>query len=132
MALQDPHFVRNIALFTAELADDLAHSGAPEEAAATGSRVLTLLTQVRSARIHAMLDGTARALRPHRSSAVVAGFLTGTRRRRPGRSGRAPGPGEVPGPGGRSACLRSGPASRLPRPVSAGRAGAGRGASQPR
>ncbi|MFH8554549.1 tetratricopeptide repeat protein [Streptomyces celluloflavus] len=75
VALQDPHFVRNIALFTAELADDLAHSGAPEEAAATGNRVLTLLTQVRSARIHTMLDGTARALRPHRSSAVVAGFL---------------------------------------------------------
>jgi tetratricopeptide (TPR) repeat protein len=75
VALQDPHFVRNIALFTAELADDLAHSGAPEEAAVTGSRVLTLLTRVRSARIRAILDGTARALRPHRSSAVVAGFL---------------------------------------------------------
>lgn len=75
VALQDPHFTRNIALFTAELAGDLADSGAPEEAAAAGSRVLTLLTQVRSARIRTMLDRTARTLRPHRSSAPVAAFL---------------------------------------------------------
>ncbi|MGW9429095.1 tetratricopeptide repeat protein [Streptomyces decoyicus] len=75
VALQDPHFTRNIALFTAELAGDLADSGAPEEAAAAGIRVLTLLTQVRSARIRTMLDGTARTLRAHRDCSTVADFL---------------------------------------------------------
>ncbi|BDH09974.1 tetratricopeptide repeat protein [Streptomyces hygroscopicus] len=75
VALQDPHFTRNIALFTAELAGDLADSGAPEEAAAAGDRVLTLLTQVRSARIRTMLDGTARTLRAHRDCGAVADFL---------------------------------------------------------
>ncbi|MFH8572729.1 tetratricopeptide repeat protein [Streptomyces sp. NPDC017993] len=75
VALQDPHFSRNIALFTAELAANLAAGGAPEEAAAAGSRALTLLQQVRSARIRTMLDGTARTLRPHRDLAPVAHFL---------------------------------------------------------
>ncbi|UKY50415.1 tetratricopeptide repeat protein [Streptomyces inhibens] len=75
VALQDPHFTRNIALFTAELAADLAASGAPEEAAVAGMQVLALLEQVRSARIRTMLDGTARRLRAHRDSAPVAGFL---------------------------------------------------------
>ncbi|WP_327702963.1 tetratricopeptide repeat protein [Streptomyces decoyicus] len=75
VALQNPHFTRNIALFTAELAGDLADSGAPEEAATAGVRVLTLLTQVRSARIRTMLDGTARTLRSHRDCGAVADFL---------------------------------------------------------
>ncbi|MFE2162674.1 tetratricopeptide repeat protein [Streptomyces lydicus] len=75
VALQDPHFTRNIALFTAELAGDLADSGAPEEAAMAGMRVLTLLEQVRSARIRTMLDGTARTLRAYRHSGPVAAFL---------------------------------------------------------
>ncbi|MFI6766824.1 tetratricopeptide repeat protein [Streptomyces sp. NPDC050355] len=75
VALQDPHFTRNIALFTAELAGDLADSGAPEEAAAAGTRVLALLEQVHSARIRTMLDRTARTLRPHRGIAPVAAFL---------------------------------------------------------
>ncbi|MCK7625317.1 tetratricopeptide repeat protein [Streptomyces sp. RS10V-4] len=73
--LQDPHFTRNIALFTAELAGNLAAGGDAEEAAAAGLAVLDLLAEVRSARIRAMLDGTARALRPYRSCGAVAGFL---------------------------------------------------------
>lgn len=75
VALQDPHFTRNIALFTAELAGNLAGSGAPDEAAAAGGRVLDLLTQVRSARIRTMLDTTARALRPMRRTPEVGTFL---------------------------------------------------------
>ncbi|MFD9814718.1 tetratricopeptide repeat protein [Streptomyces sp. NPDC059080] len=75
VALQKPHFTRNIALFTTELAGDLAADGAPEEAGVTGSRALRLLGQVKSSRIRAMLDSTARALRPHRSVKEVAAFL---------------------------------------------------------
>ncbi|WP_434589879.1 hypothetical protein [Streptomyces sp. A5-4] len=73
--LQDPHFVRNLALYSAELADDLAHAGAPDEAAAVGLRVLDLLAEVQSSRIQAMLTGTARTLLPHRRSPSVAPFL---------------------------------------------------------
>ncbi|MER6307129.1 tetratricopeptide repeat protein [Streptomyces sp. NPDC001657] len=76
VALQDPHFTRNIALFTAELAADLAADGAPEEAAAAGLRVLTLLTQVRSARIRTLLATTAHTLRPHHTLPPVADFLS--------------------------------------------------------
>ncbi|WP_395371088.1 tetratricopeptide repeat protein [Streptomyces tubercidicus] len=75
VALQDSHFTRNIALFTAELAGDLADSGEPEEAAAAGVRVLSLLEEVRSARIRTMLDGTARTLRAHPGGGVVTAFL---------------------------------------------------------
>ncbi|MER7400589.1 tetratricopeptide repeat protein [Streptomyces sp. NPDC000151] len=75
VALQDPHFTRNIALFTAELAGDLAGSGAPDEAAAAGLRALDLLDEVGSARIRTMLAGTARTLRRQRSAAGVAAFL---------------------------------------------------------
>ncbi|TJZ55951.1 tetratricopeptide repeat protein [Streptomyces piniterrae] len=75
VALQDPHFTRNIALFTAELAANLAESGAPEEAAAAGARTLALLEQVHSARIRTMLDDTAGILRPHRAHRMVAEFL---------------------------------------------------------
>ncbi|MEU6385650.1 hypothetical protein ABZ847_19070 [Streptomyces bauhiniae] len=73
--LQDPHFSRNIALYTAELADDLARDGHPDEAATAGLRVLDLLAQVQSSRIHTMLAGTARVLLPHRRALGVADFL---------------------------------------------------------
>jgi tetratricopeptide (TPR) repeat protein len=73
--LQDPHFTRNLALYTAELADDLARGGHPDEAAAAGMRVLDLLDQVQSSRIQTMLAGTARVLLPHRRATGVSGFL---------------------------------------------------------
>ncbi|WP_199836136.1 hypothetical protein [Streptomyces sp. TP-A0356] len=73
--LQDPHFTRNIALYTAELADDLARGGRPDEAATAGERVLDLLDQVQSSRIQTMLAGTARVLLPHRRAAGVSAFL---------------------------------------------------------
>jgi tetratricopeptide (TPR) repeat protein len=73
--LQDPHFTRNIALYTAELADDLARGGRPDEAALAGMRVLDLLGQVQSSRIQTMLAGTARVLLPHRRASGVSEFL---------------------------------------------------------
>ncbi|MEU6252091.1 hypothetical protein [Streptomyces sp. NPDC047043] len=73
--LQNPHFTRNIALYTAELADDLARGGRPDEAAAAGMRVLDLLDQVQSSRIQTMLAGTARVLLPHRRASGVSDFL---------------------------------------------------------
>ncbi|AKN69627.1 tetratricopeptide repeat protein [Streptomyces sp. PBH53] len=80
--LQDPHFTRNIALYTAELADDLAREGRPDEAAEAGLRVLALLDQVQSSRIQTMLAGTARVLLPHRRAPGVAEFLDRQRARR--------------------------------------------------
>ncbi|MFJ2728880.1 hypothetical protein [Streptomyces collinus] len=73
--LQDPHFTRNIALYTAELADDLAREGRPDEAAQAALRVLGLLDQVQSSRIQTMLAGTARVLLPHRRASGVSEFL---------------------------------------------------------
>ncbi|MEU8571019.1 hypothetical protein AB0C51_22195 [Streptomyces pathocidini] len=73
-ALQDPHFARNTALFTAELAGNLARVGEYEEAAAAGLRVLDL-DQVQSSRIHGILDTAAGLLRPHRGSPPVGVFL---------------------------------------------------------
>ncbi|WP_328871608.1 hypothetical protein OHT76_16595 [Streptomyces sp. NBC_00287] len=73
--LQDPHFTRNIALYTAQLADDLARGGRPDEAAAAGMRVLDLLAEVQSSRIQTMLAGTARVLLPHRRASGVSTFL---------------------------------------------------------
>ncbi|MBL1097991.1 tetratricopeptide repeat protein [Streptomyces coffeae] len=75
VALQDPHFTRNIALFTTELAGDLAQHGAPDEAAVAAARALRLMDQVTSSRIRRMLDDTARRLRPHGGEAPVADFL---------------------------------------------------------
>ncbi|MFR9797468.1 hypothetical protein ACL02U_16400 [Streptomyces sp. MS06] len=72
---QDPHFTRNTALYTAELADDLARGGRPDEAAAAGMRVLDLLGDVQSSRIQGMLAGTARVLLPHRRASGVSAFL---------------------------------------------------------
>ncbi|MFV0135830.1 hypothetical protein ACLGIH_21880 [Streptomyces sp. HMX87] len=73
--LQDPHFTRNIALYSAELADDLARGGRPDEAAAAGMRVLDLLGEVQSSRVQTMLGGTARVLAPHRRASGVSAFL---------------------------------------------------------
>ncbi|GAA3770663.1 hypothetical protein ACFS5L_37155 [Streptomyces phyllanthi] len=73
--LQDPHFTRNIALYKAELADDLARGGHPDEAAAAGMEVLDLLDEVQSSRIQTMLAGTARVLLPHRRASGVSTFL---------------------------------------------------------
>ncbi|MFF2654075.1 hypothetical protein [Streptomyces sp. NPDC058045] len=74
-AAQPPHFTRNLALCTAQLAGELAHGGRPDEAAAAGERVLDLLSEVRSARIRALLADTGRTLLPHRASPPVAAFL---------------------------------------------------------
>ncbi|MFG3494323.1 tetratricopeptide repeat protein [Streptomyces sp. NPDC047928] len=74
-ALQNPHFTRNLALYRAQLAADLARAGAPDEAAAAGRRVLELLDEVRSGRIRSMLAETARVLVPYRAVPDVAAFL---------------------------------------------------------
>ncbi|MHC5906610.1 hypothetical protein ACVNF4_22310 [Streptomyces sp. S6] len=73
--LQDPDFSRNMALYTAELADDLARDGRPDESARAGLRVLNLLDHVQSSRIRSMLDDTARVLLPHRRTPDVSEFL---------------------------------------------------------
>ena len=73
--LQDAHFTRNLALYTAEHADDLARAGHPDEAGAAGLRVLDLLEEVQSSRVRTMLAGTARVLLPHRRAAEVSDFL---------------------------------------------------------
>lgn len=73
--LQNPHFTRNIALYTAELTDDLARGGHPDEAATAGMRVLDLLDEVQSSRIQTMLAATARVLLPHRRATGVSAFL---------------------------------------------------------
>lgn len=75
VSLQKPHFTRNIALFTTELASDLVADGEPEAAAAAAGRALGLLNQVTSSRIRRMLEDTARLLRPHGRNAAVADFL---------------------------------------------------------
>lgn len=75
VALQPPHFARNTALFTAELAGDLAGAGAAEEAAAEAIRALDLLADVQSSRISTMLAATARRLAPHRGEPAVDTFL---------------------------------------------------------
>ncbi|WP_405789040.1 tetratricopeptide repeat protein [Streptomyces sp. NBC_00029] len=82
--LQDPHFARNVALYTAELAGDLARAGAPDEAAWAGGRVLDLLAEVQSTRIRSMLAETAAALVPHQRSPRVSTFLTRAARPGPG------------------------------------------------
>lgn len=75
MELQEPHFVRNRALYTAELAHDQLGRGDLEAAAASGTQALTLLQEVRSARIRSMLAGTAGRLRRHRDLPEVAAFV---------------------------------------------------------
>ncbi|MFF8829743.1 tetratricopeptide repeat protein [Streptomyces sp. NPDC015131] len=73
--LQDPHFTRNLALYRAHLAADLARAGRPDEAAANAGLVLDLLDEVHSSRIRALLARTARLLAPHAREAAVADFL---------------------------------------------------------
>ncbi|MFF8290387.1 tetratricopeptide repeat protein [Streptomyces sp. NPDC016309] len=73
--LQDPHFTRNLALYRAQLATDLARAGAPEEAASAGGRVLDLLDQVQSSRIRALLDETVRLLAPYPAGDAVSAFV---------------------------------------------------------
>ncbi|WP_129842387.1 tetratricopeptide repeat protein [Streptomyces sp. RFCAC02] len=74
-ALAEPHFARNTALYSAELAERLAADGRPEEAAAYGGRALDLMSQVRSSRVARLLAGTAVRLRPARRDGTVASFL---------------------------------------------------------
>jgi hypothetical protein len=73
--LQDHRFTRNLALYRAELAADLARAGAPDEAAAAGHQVLDLLDKVQSSRVHLLLSTTARTLLPQRRTGAVAFFL---------------------------------------------------------
>ncbi|MFI9587943.1 tetratricopeptide repeat protein [Streptomyces sp. NPDC052236] len=73
--LQDHRFTRNLALYRAELAADLARAGAPDEAAEAGHRVLDLLDRVQSSRVHLLLSTTARTLLPQRRTGGVAFFL---------------------------------------------------------
>ncbi|UYQ62266.1 tetratricopeptide repeat protein [Streptomyces peucetius] len=73
--LQDRRFTRNLALYRAELAADLARAGAPDEAAVAGEQVLDLLGEVRSSRIESMLADTAKVLLPHSRTPAVASFL---------------------------------------------------------
>ncbi|UED86183.1 hypothetical protein [Streptomyces profundus] len=81
-ARSDPHFARNIALYSAELASFLARAGEPEEAATVGNQTLDLLNGVRSTRITELLADTAGRLHPARGDATVAEFL-GRQRSRP-------------------------------------------------
>ncbi|WP_190126314.1 tetratricopeptide repeat protein [Streptomyces inusitatus] len=74
-ALQGRGFTRNLALYRAELAVDLAHGGVPDEAAAAGHRVLDLLGGVQSSRVLALLRTTATALGPYRTAPGVPEFL---------------------------------------------------------
>ncbi|MFJ7126386.1 tetratricopeptide repeat protein [Streptomyces sp. NPDC098101] len=60
--LQNPHFARNLALYRAQLAKDLAHAGRPDEAEAEARRVVDSLDGIASARIRALLAETGRVL----------------------------------------------------------------------
>lgn len=75
VSLQTPHFARNVALYSTELAGHLISLGEPEGAAEAANRAADLLGQVRSARITGMLAGTAERLRPYREEPAVAAFL---------------------------------------------------------
>ncbi|MFI1519283.1 tetratricopeptide repeat protein [Kitasatospora cineracea] len=77
VGLQEPHFVRNRVLYTAELAHDRLGRGDLAGAAEHGSAAVALLGQVRSARIRGMLAHTADRLRPHAAVPEVRDFLDG-------------------------------------------------------
>ncbi len=100
--LQDPHFTRNIALYSAQLAADLAAGREPDEAAEAAGRSLDLLDdRVRSARIHSMLASAAHALAPFADRSGVAGFLRRHEVARAARSGpEEPGGTDAGGAGG--------------------------------
>ena len=74
--LQQPHFVRNRALYTAELAHDQLGRGELAAAAGSGCQVVSLLGEVRSTRIRSMVADTASRLRPHRGVPEVAEFVS--------------------------------------------------------
>ncbi|MFF1797296.1 tetratricopeptide repeat protein, partial [Kitasatospora sp. NPDC058263] len=76
IALQEPHFVRNRVLYTAELAHDRLGRGDVAGAAGHGTAAVALFGEVRSARIRSMLADTAERLRPHRTVPEVGRFLT--------------------------------------------------------
>ncbi|MFC1419229.1 tetratricopeptide repeat protein [Streptacidiphilus cavernicola] len=73
--LQQPHFVRNRALYTAELAHDQLGRGELAAAADSGCQVVALLDRVRSTRIRDMVADTATRLRPYRAVPEVADFV---------------------------------------------------------
>ncbi|QMU67979.1 tetratricopeptide repeat protein [Streptacidiphilus sp. P02-A3a] len=75
IALQQPHFVRNRALYTAELAHDQLGRGELAAAAESGCQVVSLFGEVRSTRIRDMVAGTVSRLRPHQSVPEVAEFV---------------------------------------------------------
>lgn len=75
IGLQAPHFTRNTALYTAELANNLACAQRVDEAAVTGARVLDLLGRVQSPRVRGMLSSAAQTLQPYARRPDVAGFL---------------------------------------------------------
>ncbi|MEU8920904.1 tetratricopeptide repeat protein [Kitasatospora sp. NPDC048545] len=75
IALQEPHFVRNRVLYTAELAHDRLGRGDLAGAAHHGSSAVALFGDVRSARIRSMLADTAGRLRPHAAVPEVRRFL---------------------------------------------------------
>ncbi|WP_395296110.1 tetratricopeptide repeat protein [Kitasatospora hibisci] len=75
IALQEPHFVRNRLLYTAELAHDRLGRGDLAGAAHHGDAAVALFGEVRSARIRSMLADTAERLRVHRNVPEVGRFL---------------------------------------------------------
>ncbi|MFJ3792103.1 tetratricopeptide repeat protein [Kitasatospora sp. NPDC090091] len=75
IALQEPHFVRNRVLYTAELAHDRLGRGDLAGAAHHGEAAVALFGEVRSARIRSMLADTAERLRVHRNVPEVGHFL---------------------------------------------------------
>ena len=73
--LQQPHFVRNRALYTAELAHDQLGRGELAAAASSGCAVVSLLDEVRSTRVRSMVADTVTRLRPHGAVPEVAEFV---------------------------------------------------------
>ncbi|WP_228454605.1 tetratricopeptide repeat protein [Streptomyces alkaliphilus] len=65
--LRDPHFVRNIALFSAILAEQQALAGEPREAAVTALGAVDSLERVRSVRVREIVGRTVEVLEPYRS-----------------------------------------------------------------
>ncbi|GGT91668.1 MULTISPECIES: tetratricopeptide repeat protein [Streptomyces] len=60
--LQNPHFARNLALYRAQLAGDLAQAGRRDEAAVEARRVVDSLGDVQSSRVRRMVTETRRLL----------------------------------------------------------------------
>ncbi|MEU4095051.1 tetratricopeptide repeat protein [Streptomyces sp. NPDC026673] len=83
VGLQAPHFTRNAALYTAELADNLASARHVDEATDAGIRVLDLLGRVQSPRVRGMLSSTAQTLQPYARRKDVAEFLRRQAQSRP-------------------------------------------------